>query len=102
MQYFPFPKYVGLQEHMSDPTVLLQSALTSQSCDPSAHSSASVKQRKRSAMGDLWTKIFHGDPKGLNESLRLSSEVCRRFSDVPTLDNFNSALFKHSFSYRND
>ena len=61
---------------------MLQSALTSQSCDPSAHSSASVKQRIISLKKDLWTKIFHDVPKGLTESLRLSPEVCRTCDDA--------------------
>ena len=76
VQFFPFPKYVGLHVHVKDPTVLLQLALTSQSCDPSVHSSASVKQRIKSAIGDLLTKIFRDDHKGLTESLPLSPKVC--------------------------
>ena len=57
---------------MKDPTILSQSALTSQSCDPSVHSSASVKQRIKSEIGGLLTKIFHADQNGFTESLRLS------------------------------
>ena len=74
VQFFPFPKYVGLHVHVKDPTILLQSALTSQSCDLSVHSSASVKQRMKSVIGDLLTKIFHDDQKGVNRNFAIVSQ----------------------------
>ena len=43
MHDVPFPVYPGLQVHVKDPMVFLQTAFTSQSCVPIAHSSISKK-----------------------------------------------------------
>ena len=89
VQFFPFPKYVGLHVHVKDPTILLQSALTSQSCDPSVHSSASEnkakdKERKRWLVNEDFSRWS----EWIKRIFTIVSHVCRKCK-------FKCNLFTH-------